>query len=150
MQNIPNEVSYENQTYYLEQYFISQVLDLEGLARFDVRDVRWTEKELTLSLKKAVIKEGSGITEDGEYGHFLYYDTWWENFKAKQVLPYIKKLGLEKTWLRDFFSYKVSTHSYLTLLNQHRHYWTLVIAPPNVNVYQRAKLHEILVQKLEK
>jgi hypothetical protein len=147
MENIPSSVSYENQTYYLDQYFVSQVLDLEGLARLDTRDVRWVEKEITLSLKKAVIKEGSDEEPEvieGGYESLNYPKTWWDSFKITVVRPYIRKLGLEKTWLSHFAKGEWITHSYYKVTQLNKNYWTLVVAPPDTNVYKRARLYEVL------
>ena len=140
---IPNSVSYECQTYYLDQYFVSQVLDLEGLARLDIRDKAWLGKEITLSLKRAVIKDGASEEPEiikSSYERLNYPKTWWDAFKISVIRPYIRKLGLEKTWLSHFAKGEWTTHTYYQVTQLNKNYWTLVVAPPNENIYTVARL----------
>jgi hypothetical protein len=134
MYDIPKEISYQENIYYLERHFCSYLLD-----NFDELATKEYRKDLEQFCAKRLIEqilccakkdnsESKPVTYD--YKYYYTYLSWFDHFKADIILPHIKKLGLENTWLKDAFRVNKKTETYIETVNLNGDYWTLMVAPP--------------------
>jgi hypothetical protein len=145
---IPKSIEYRQEKYELQERFLAYNFDFAELLEFSIEDrLHCLSKTLISRLRYAVLEEGKDeIPEilNQYYSNFNYIDDWWSLFKVKVLFPYIESLGLEKTWFRTIFSPpKLKTFDGFQTTEIHKHYWTLVVAPPRSEYYFRNVIEKL-------